>query len=467
MDLDLKIAGESVVMPTAFNCEFVRQSSLLLHTEVNADFVPDISLPFNPINDRIMNFWRLPQMQSDFVQKYAEFYYKTNRLTRGYVFPVEAIDSYKLYFSQGLENSLGNIKDKKLWELDFGTISLPANYSTTLTNTALVGGFVCPTIQNADFYQVTPGGGYSGKVNDCTSSVYTAGTKVPMFFARYILDKIGTMAGFSFSGDWYSHALFNRLLVYNTQCLDAATVIRVQDHLPDMRVADFILQIAQLANTRVAFDVPARTINFRLRKTIHTAEVTKDWTKKTKDIKGKSPVKVPGIEIKLNLDSNDTTAIVTDNPFQNYITPALTTDEKGLVYSINSMFSTLQTSAGLPISKQQGIAPGQADKKFAPRLLQWAGVVSGVPTALSDFGGYSLDLNGATGLYNSFFKEEETFRRTTFRTPEITLNLTAADLANWSPDDKVHINGVNYYFEYIKAPLHRLTEGCKAIGWKV
>ena len=118
---------------------------------------------------------------------------------------------------------------------------------------------------------------------------------------------------------------------------------------------------------------------------------------------------------------------------------------------------------GLPFTRQAGITDGQADKKFAPRLLKWNGVQVGIPLTTSE----PFDLNTTTGIFNTYYQEDEKFQMNTFRTPNINLYLNETDLTAWKPDKKVHINGVNYIFEEINCPLHNLKEGCTAIGWRV
>jgi hypothetical protein len=463
MSLTIKIAGQTVDLPEGFSMNLRKGNPFFEREELTSNFSNEFSLPFSVRNDLILGEYRNPQVLIQPTKFYCEQLVNTHLIARGYAIPFEAIESYSMGFTTSLADTFGVYRTKSLREIDFGTIALPANYNATITNTATVGGFVFPKINNNDFYTNAPSG-FSGFINDYVSGSYTAGTKVPMFFAWNILNRIADLVGFAFEHNIPES--FNWLL-YNTQSLDNRTAIIIQDHLPNMTVAQFILQFAKMTNSAVYMDVPNRVLKFKTRKSILNAECTLDWSRKSNPIKGKTPVSISGFEITQTLDSDDATAKVTDRFFQNYQTLGVGPDGIGSLQPYQLEFSTLTMQGGIPFSKQLGITDGQADKKFAPRLLQWMGLQGGVPLATSETASLSFDLNAPNGLINTYYKEDEVFQKNTFKTPTVTLYLSETDLSEWTPDRKVHINGVNYIFEEINCPLHNLKEGSTAVGWRV
>jgi len=462
MSLITKIAGQTVDLPEGFKLDIRKGNPFFEREELTSDFSNEFSLPFSVRNDLILGEYRNPLVITQPSKFYCEQFVNTHLLARGYVIPFEAVDSYSLGFTTSLADSFGNIRTKSLREIDFGTIPLPSDYDLTLGNTHASGGFVFPIIDNTDFYVNAPGG-FTGFINDFITGSYSTGTKVPMFFVWNILNRISDMVGFAFAHN--IPETFNWIL-YNTQSLDGKTAISIQDHLPDITVAQFILQFAKMTNSAIYMDVPNRVLTFKTRKSILNAECTLDWSRKSSPIKGKVPVNISGFEINSILDSDDATAKITESIFQSYQTSGVSADNLAELQPFELAFSSLKMQNGIPFTRQAGITDGQADKKFAPRLLQWVGLSGGIPLATSETTTFSFDLNSANGLVNTYYKEDEIFHMNTFRTPTVNLHLTETDLTEWTPDRKVHINGVNYIFEEINCPFHNLKEGCTALGWR-
>lgn len=458
MSLTMKIAGQTVELPQGFKLDLRKGNTFFEREELTPDFSNDFSLPFSIRNDLILGEYRNPLVISQPKKFYCEQLVNTHLLARGYAIPFEAVDSYTLGFTTSIADTFGVTRSKSLRELDFGTIPLPT-YNTTIANTYQDGGFVFPLIDNTEFYTNAPET-FTGFVNDYVSGAYTTGTKVPMFFVWNILNRIAEMVGFLFE---HNIPETNSWILYNTQSLDGKSAITIQDHLPDISVAQFILQFAKMTNSAISIDVPNRILKFKTRKSILNAETTLDWSAKSSPIKGKTPIRVSGIELVQTLDSDDSTAKITENIFKNYQRAGVPTDELGNLASYQLLFSSLLMKNGLPFTRQAGVTDGQADKKFAPRLLKWNGVQAGVPLATSE----PFDFNSVNGIFNTYYQEDEKFQMNTFRTPNVNLYLNETDLTEWTPDKKVHINGVNYIFEEINCPLHNLKEGCTAIGWRV
>lgn len=456
MKLLIKIAGQTVDVSPDTAINLVRKSPVFQRDEIIGDYAEEINLPFTLQNDKILGYFRHPQSATAIQRMYCEQYVNTNMLTRGYVLPMEAIDNYRLAYTSGLADAFGNIRTKSLRGIDFGSIALPTNYNNTLTNTYQNGGFVFPCIWSPEFYQ-NPPEGFNGKINEYNNG-YTTGPKVPMFFVRYILEQIASLTGFVFSFDTPE---INNWIIYNIQSLDSLGTILPQNHLPDLTVGQFLLEFAKLTNSALFFDVPNRTLQFKTRKSVYQSECTLDWSKKASPIKGKIPFGSSGLELLFTEDSDD--GVTKLMPLESYLSTGANED----ITKIETVWSTLPTVNGLPYTLQQGITVGQNDKTFSPRLLQWSGLQNGVPLAKAETNSLELFWTTNNGLFKRYYQEEEWLNQNTFIIPPVTLYLTESDLAQWTPDQKVHINGVNYLFDQIECPLHNLSQGCIGTAYRV
>ena len=475
-NLEIKIAGQSVEIPEGREYILKRKSPLLDKTEVLGDYMEEIDLPFTVNNDRILGHYRNPQVLDQPTRAYCEQSVNSNMMARGFVIPSSAIDSYKLAFTCGLADAFGNLRTKNLNEINFGSISLPLPiidrqnfYNNSINNTWNNHGYTFPTVENEDFYGGINPENFNGRVNDFATGAYTSSTKVPYFFWKYIAQEIATKVGWTFSGEWWNSQACSALLIDNTYSLDTLDSILIQNHLPTLTVGQFLLQTAILDDVVLMFDVPNRILRFELMDSFLKNTAALDWSSKCQPITGKVPARVVGIELKWNLDADDALAKITDIFYQNYVTPGTDSEAEGLL-KFETVWSSVVTSPnGFAIQKKQGITPvnKQLDKKFTPRLVFWNGMVSGYPRATNTLGTKKLQWNGAGGLYQTSWKREERFRMQTFQTPTVKMFLTESDLTEWSPEKKVHINGVNYLFESIDCPLHNLPQGCNGIGWRV
>lgn len=474
MKLEIRIGpdlttAEPVDLTTGGAVELKRVNPIFNKEEIEGDRAPNFTLPFSERNDRVLGRFRDPQVVGSRLKFYGEKYVDTHRIIRGDVKLHQAVSNYELYFLNNLADAFGDLRTRKLSEIDFGTVALPTNFNATLTNTWATGGYVLPVIENPDFYGQTPPGGFSGKVNDYASG-YTSGVKVPMLFWKWVAEWIRQETGFTFTGDFWTHPLTERLLVYNTRSLDGATAIRLQDHLPDMTVGRFFVETAKLFDVAMFFDLPNRTLRMDFVGPILEAPCEVDWSQYCPRFTGKLPVAVKGLELAFSLDSGDATAKVTEPDFESYLTGGLSLDDRANVMKVTSAWSSLATgTSGLPFTRQQGITPTgkQDDKKFTPRLLLWHGLSGGVPLALNTWSTYDLAWNGPDGLAARFWALEEAWRRATFKTPPLRVYLPAREVAQYSPRRKVHLHGVNYLVDEFIAPLHDLRLGCQITAWKV
>lgn len=170
----------------------------------------------------------------------------------------------------------------------------------------------------------------------------------------------------------------------------------------------------------------------------------KDWSKKAVGQPLKTPETNTRLQLSYELDGND--GLMKDKPavMADYMSAGSDPNFAGL----KSRFSTLLTddTTGRTKAAQIGITAqfGQLSNTFSPRLLFWNGIIVGEPDASPESGFYSLYWNGANGLHENHWQELEDMRQNQFYVKQ-SMNLTETDLAMLRWDEKVHINGVDYF----------------------
>jgi hypothetical protein len=442
-------------LPKDLSYNYVRKSPIFTRDLVIGDYSNEFNLPFTVKNDTFFNFFRHNQASSRLSKIYCEQYVDTNLQSKGYLLPLSTEDGYRVSYSSNLQEVFGIYRSMPLNQIDFGTITIPSSLTSTLANTWTTGGFVFPTISSPQYYQ-NPVSGYNGKFNDYNEG-YLASPVVPMFFVRKVLALITTLTGYTFGIDFSD---MDTWIIYNTFDVDGQASCLIQNHLPDLNLGEFVIELAKMTNSALFFDVIAKKITFKKRTTIFTGETTLNWSNKVGKFY-KVPVYTSGIQVSFALDTDDATTKLNNAIFDYYLTA--NSDEN--IEKIDLKFSTLIVDNGFAHTLQNGITTDQPDKSFGAKLLIWA-VASGSPKALPTYGDYDFSLlNSGNGLIAKYYALEEQFWKKTHRVERIPLSLNSVDLSSWSPEKKVYINGINYLFDEITCPLHDLSQPCIASGY--
>lgn len=420
----------------------------------------DFVLPFCDVNNRIFGNYGHPQVKYNFKKYYAELSFAGRIIERGFV-QLKSVSSagFVVFYTQNLGEIFGDYQKTTLNMLPFGSETIPG--SLAANPDPLTAKFCFPKIDNTAFYGTNGGSiGYSGFVNNYSGGAYTAGPKVPMFFLRYVLKRIGEICGMTIKGSFFDDVRLQRLILYNTFSLDGATNITCANHLPEISIPDFLKELRKTFNLALFFNSERKELSIEFVDVLLAQAVVRDWSDKFPRLTNKAPVLDNRIEIDCELDTNDASLKPVPTFFEKY-SSAIGSDSEQL-FPIKTKFSSLLMKANCPKTEQVGISSqfNQGNNKFAPRLLFFEGLVSGIPKANNTYSGVSL--NNA-GLAAGFYARYEKFRRNTHST--ITpATLTAADISVIDSHRKgsdalfaIHAQGNNYLIgnQQIQLPTNK------------
>jgi hypothetical protein len=382
----------------------------------------------------------------------TEIYASGNLVEEGYSYVRDAVDKLTLDFTPNLSRLFGAYQTILLSELiDLGTLPEPASVSSTVGNTWQSGGFVFPQIKNPAYYAQDQPGGWDEKMNSWNGSAYVTDTPaVPMFFLKYVLKKVGDLAGVTFTGDWWTDARTDKLLLFNTAELFPGILgdFEIRRHLTDVTLPELLMNLKRFLNLGISPDATRRSIRIDFNEPKLKAAAAVDWSDRFPAIKRGLPILTDGILFKTETDSNDGTNKDAFFAAYRFGASALNAGSE-----MSSKCSTLLDDTGL-YCEMAGVRDGQTDKKFGLRLISWNGSPD---TATNTYG--TAVMNWA-GLYDAFWKCEDGMRRNSFGS-EPDAALTVADIA-WLSDifkgriadvPKVHIYGVDYLVDWVVVPL--------------
>lgn len=446
---DLKV-GESVVLE--------RHNPLLNFDTIPGAIVNDFELPFSPKNDRIFDFAVHPQTRFTKRSYYCEKKAEGVVIEKGTIELLDIQDNYIAAFSSNLSEFFGDYQRIMLNKLPLGSETIPV--SPEKNPNYLTAKYCWPTILNAEFYGTEVQAGWNGKMNEWAGSGLNANARVPMLFFRFVMDKLATLCNFTYSGTFVDSAIFKRVIVYNTFSLDDATSISYANHLPELSVIDFFLELRKLLNLRITLNPASRVVSIDFGDAYFAKAAKLDWTTKAVPTKSRSPIRDNRLELDWDIDSNDGILKVVPADFDVYRTAG-----DGFLFPIKSAFSTLQKDAGgFSITRQKGITPrfAQGGEKFAPRLLFWND--NSIATNEHDI--YRLAMHGTNSIPKRFWANFENFRlNTAYKINPISLNAVDVAAINWvEPDTQnvVYIKGKEYMIDYLKVILP--LEGVAEIG---
>lgn len=441
------------------------------HLLYDAIPISQISVPTFPAtarNQRVFQYYHEPTANGAVPELSWKHYFRGDLIREGFFLLSEASATagYKGSFDEKLNQFFGDYQDKTLQEIDFGTLPLTLSASGVVTD----GGqnaYCLPTIINADYF-ADNGGGYGGKMNDYVSGAYAGSStpKVPHFFVPYILQRIATLTRTTITGNFLTHATWSQLILFNTR--EAVSNVTVAQHLPNLTVIQFLLELRKLSNLKFDFNAVTKNLKIDFWEDCLTAATTIDWSEKA--VKGETKIAETKTRLQLGSELDGADALMKDNPaaVQDYITPIYAGYTYGETAKVISKFSTLLTDAttGLAICRQQGVTATntQLTNTFAPRLLFWHGVTGGKPKATNELNAISLLWNGTNGLAAKSWKETEAMRAKQFYLKK-NFVLNEIDLVKLDFSKKVHVGGVNYIIANIEVDNPVTKEAvCLLIG---
>jgi hypothetical protein len=465
---DVLIEGERVDLKVGAGFDLELKNPVLSFDAPAGSFAAGISLSDSARNRALLGNIGHPKVRGANRLFYCEIVEGGNLVDKGYVKLKDGQGGFDFDFVSNLREFFGQYQSKLLSEIDFGVVSFPSSWNSVTSYTWNSGGFCLPTIINPDFYDKDKPSTYTGKVNDYVGGVYTDSTKVPMFFLKDILKRIGVLSGVSFVGDFWDSAMAGALVVYNTKSLDGETGIVIRKHLPELTVAELVLSLRKLYDLALYFDVKRKVLRMDFVKDIFTGPVTLDWTRYMKKIKYGTMANTDGLEMKFAVDSGD--GLSKDVLFDNYLTDGATNVDGGRI-KVDTAFSSLVMVGGVLTTKQVGVSNvgSNLDKKFGARLIYYAGGA----TASNAFGGVVLKWAGNDGLIKNFWAADEKFRMGGYWIDELAA-LGAYEVARVAAifrgeSDElpiVHIDGVNWMLDRVAVKSEKSKIGVVK-AWRI
>lgn len=447
----LRIDGYPVQTPPDIRVTLEKYNPAFDFGQIRGSKTTDFSLPVVPVNQKIFAWYENPQMGFNNQVLKAEKYADGQLIEQGFVALREATNSiYTIYFTQNLGEIFGPYQSVLLNLLPLGSEPVP---TPSPEADHLVDQYAWPTVINPSFYGTNIQEGYSGAMNDYDpeTGLFNPHARVPMLYLNFVLKKVADLCGFTFTGDFFTHPVLSRLIIYNTFSLDDAAQLTYANHLPELTIPDLLKELRNLFNLYLDFDVTRRILRIDFNEDLMALPTKINWTGKANPFHKRTPVLTTRLQLDWHLDAGDELMKIIPEDFLKYQSPS-----SGDLYEIKSKFSSLVSDpeTGLARAQQAGITPrfNQLNQKFGSRLLLWNGTEDGIPKATNAHGEYRLAWHGANNLKVKFWQRFEAWRANTFKLSKRIL-LNAGDLAAWNFKSKVHINGVDYYVDSLTPSL--------------
>lgn len=332
-------------------------------------------------------------------------------------------------------------KDIPLQDIDLGTDVL----SFQTTNIYPDANFVLAPVKNSAFYD-SKNADFAGYLNyyDGGFQVNTGLNQyaiVPFPFFSYIFRKVMAHFGYTVTEGWLDSEEIRRVIIYNNYALDLRaetglndyqTAIDFRNHVPDIKVGEFLRAVKSFFCLGYIFDPIAKTLEIVPRGNVLADLGYTDITPRIEKAYETEPNTSDGFTLEMQMDAGD-----------ELTKPEIITWPK---YKVGNGAETIATGAGtlemyrgtdalkpyrswlVPEAKQKGSSPefGLGTNKFTLRLLNYHGMqpdsLGGrYPLASWDTINYSgskvgtlaLRWEGPKGLYQQCWKSWLTWRTTT------------------------------------------------------
>lgn len=459
MSLVVKINGQAVDIDTAPTpIDLVNPHLVYDWIEESSVNLPKI--PYSANNQRVFQFWDEPQSGGNVPKLNFEYIFGGELIQEG-VFRLKEASQKNGYVgdAKGVFSSFfGDYQTTLLTEITaFGT--LPLAVVNGVHSNGGIEAYCLPTIVNTAYYAEKGASiGYTNKVNDYVDGAYLSANspRVPFFFVKWVILKIAEVTQTTITGSFLEHPDWSKLLLFNLRALDGANVVNVSQHLPELTVEAFLLELRKLPNLKFTIDPINKIFSIDFWQTDLILPAVTDWSNKGLVGEVKIPEQNPRLQLGYKLDSAD--ALAKDKPAElaDYVTPEYSNQYYTGIAKVTSEFSTslINATTGLAEVRQEGVTEQfeQLTKKVAPKLLFWNGIVGGYPRALPSLNNTSLYWGGENGLKAKCWAISEEMRaRQFYLKKDFVLN--EVDLAKLDFSRKVFVNGVEYLVAQLSGEL--------------
>lgn len=433
MRVDIRINGESIDLRPKTGFELELNNPAAGYDTITGTRAINLQVINTQHNRLIMGISQDPRRRADAGMMPAEIYAGGNLIDYGACYLRDMSNGLDVDYTSYLKEFFGKYQVTKLSELlDLGTLERPGTWNATVGNTWADGGYVLPTIYNPVFFKEAPAG-WDERINSYAGNYVVSSPKVPMFFLKNILRKVGDLAGVKYSGPFWEDA--GGLIIFNTT-RSGETEIDIRNHLPDLTVAELLISLRKAFNLYLSFDNRSRTLRMDYADHLRGMPPVQDWTDRMPRIKGGKPMKSATALFEYGGDSNDNTAK------DNFFAPYSVAHGSGETWKISGNMMTLMMKSGLPYTEMLEHEQGKQQRVL--RLLSW----NGNPlTANNQFNGTEMTYSG---LFPGFWQKTAGLETVNYIVEEPAA-LSALDVA-WLSDafsgsgqaPIIHAQGVNW-----------------------
>ena len=265
--VDILIEGVALDMFPGTTFTLERFNPVFDFGTVQGSKVYRFTVPFSPVNNRIFRYVADPQSVVDPKVYYTEKIADGDLIEKGFTYVEKVAGSgYEISFSSNLGDFFGDNQDVPLNLIEFGSEPLPEDLSE-LDPEKLDAGklhYCLPTILNSQYFGTNAVEGFSGKVNEYSTSYNPSAPLVPHLSLHWVLRKLGELCGFRIQGEFMDDPAAQRLILYNTFELSGSTM-EYRNHLPadlTVRTLFLALKLPPFGVTSF-FDVQRRVITMK------------------------------------------------------------------------------------------------------------------------------------------------------------------------------------------------------------
>lgn len=448
--IEIKIDGKVVDLQPEASLSLEMVSPYFSFDAIEPSRVLPFTLPFTPANRKLLGWFERPESTVARSQTYyAEKYSDSHCLEKGIVEILDVTEAgYNVVFIKNLSDFFGLFGNETLNKLPLGQEPIPA--VLTANQDPQTSTYCWPTIQNPQFYGTNTA---TVTVNEYGNGAYTAtGPKVPMFFLRWLMLRIATLCNFTIIGDFMTDPNLSRLVLYNTHSLDGLTSIVYANHLPELRVMEFFMELRRAFCLTFDFEIGSRTLRIGFMDSVLAGTAGESWDAKGQWTTNKRPLRETRFELASTQDSSDATTKKTGLLADKYTSPFDAGNPREQLFRIETKFSTLEMDAAtnFPRTEQVGISNqfGQQTNKFSARLLFY----DTANRATATLGGHSLYVTGPGGLHDKHWRAYEAWRKQTFESKQ-KVWLSSGDLVKFRFSKKIYLNGQNYLLSSLSTGL--------------
>lgn len=310
-----RINGEELEMDPGVNVQVEYYNGLFEYDRIPAMFTMPLTLQWSKKNMRLLLFPGNLSVKRYRREPFACEMYLDNLWRVGKLFILGTTPKGISVNFQSDAGALGDgFKNDSLRVLDLGT----EPFVDAVRDVYPVSNYALFPVKNPGLYDEN-NEEYSGYVNyynnsfQVNDSVFSKHTRTPFPFLVYILRKLFANYGYKLTGSWLEEEEIRRLVIFNTKTLDFAdsyvnvfrTEFAYNQHVPDMKVSEFVKAIRATFGLGFVFNSLAKTIEVvKLRDIVRDLSYV-DWRARHVQVTKWKPNESNGFVLTFSPDDNN------------------------------------------------------------------------------------------------------------------------------------------------------------------